>query len=335
MWRETTKHARNLTIFNNELHDFLPAKMLDFHVHCYDERVPPQEITFNTLDRKLEHYLVSELAQDAGELYPGRDFSAVCFGYPSEEVDIALNNAYILEACDGQQFFPFRLIRPTETAEALDRDLSAHPWRGIKPYLNFVDKPKGEIEIFDMMPHHLLEVLDAHRMLLTLHIPRGQRLADPVNQRQIVEMAKRYPNVTIILAHIGRAYYVSNVVGYLDDLRPLDNVYFDTTMVCNWEVLEYTFQQIQPHKLLYGTDIPLALAPGTSVEINNQYTYISPNPSDLSIGDDHHKLVFTSFVYEQLRAIKKAVTRCKLPRGFVEDLFYGNGMRLLQSRIGG
>lgn len=331
MWKETTKHERNLKIFTDELDDFLPEKILDAHVHCFDERIPPQEVTFNTLGRNLERYLVSELAADAAELYPGRDFSAICFGFPNEQVDIALNNDYIFEACDGRRFLPFRLIRPNETPEAIDRDLSARPWRGVKPYLNFVDKPKGEIEIFDMLPHAQLEVLDAHRACIMLHIPRGQRLADPVNQRQIVEMATRYPGLTIILAHVGRAYYLSNIVGQLDRLRPLANVYFDTTMVINWEVLEYLFQQVQPHKILYGTDAPLALSPGTSVEINHQYTYITPNASPLSIGDDHHTIVFTSFVYEQLRALKKAVARCKLPRGFVEDLFYHNARRLLDA----
>lgn len=329
MWKETTQHPRNLNIFQDELEAFLPEKILDFHVHCYDARIPPQEITFNTVE-KLPQYLVRELAQDAAALYPGRSFAAVCFGFPNEDVDIAQNNAYIRETCDGRHFFPFRLIRPDESADQVDRDLTEEPWRGVKPYLNFVAKPKREIEIFDMLPHHLLEVLDAHRMRVMLHIPRGERLADPVNQRQLVDLATRYRRLTIVLAHLGRAYYLSNIVGHLDALLPLENLYFDTTMVNNWEVLEYAFQHIQPRKLLYGTDIPLALAPGISVEINHQYTYITPNPSDLSIGDDHHKLVFTSFVYEQLRAIKKAVTRCGLSRGFVEKLFYDNGMRLLE-----
>ena len=33
MWRETPKHERNLKIFREEIDDFLPEKILDFHVH--------------------------------------------------------------------------------------------------------------------------------------------------------------------------------------------------------------------------------------------------------------------------------------------------------------
>jgi len=102
-------------------------------------------------------------------------------------------------------------------------------------------------------------------------------------------------------------------------------------MVMNWEVLEHVFTTVGHDRILYGTDIPIALAPGHSVEINNQYTYVTPVPWELSISDEHKKLVFTAFVYEQLRAIKKTVRRLGLSRQFVAALFYENGMRLLES----
>src|SRR5581483_9959331 len=109
-----------------------------------------------------------------------------------------------------------------------------------------------------------------------LHIPRRARLADPLNQRQIVELCTRYPRARIVLAHIGRAYYYKNVVGHLDALRDLPNLYYDLAMVNHWEVMEYAFQKLDQHKILYGSDIPIALAPGKSVEINDQYTYVTP-----------------------------------------------------------
>ena len=70
--------------------------------------------------------------------------------------------------------------------------------------------------------------------------------------------------------------------------------------------------------------------PGKAVEINDQYTYVTPVPWKLSISDDHGRLCFTSFAYEELRAIKKAVARVGLDRQFVRGLFHDNGMRLLQ-----
>jgi hypothetical protein len=162
-----------------------------------------------------------------------------------------------------------------------------------------------------------------------LHIPRRDRLADPVNQEQIVKMATRYPNAKIILAHIGRAYYLSNIVGQLERIGACENVYCDTAMVNHWEVMEYLFTNFDRKRILYGTDLPIAVCGGKSIEINDQYTYVTSEPWFLSISDDHGKLVFTSFIYEQIRAVKKAASRCGLDNAFLEDLFHKNGSVLL------
>jgi hypothetical protein len=52
-------------------------------------------------------------------------------------------------------------------------------------------------------------------------------------------------------------------------------------------------------------------------------------PWELSISDDRGKVAFTSFLYEELRAIKKAVERLHLDKGFVRGLFFENGAKLL------
>ena len=90
---------------------------------------------------------------------------------------------------------------------------------------------------------------------------------------------------------------------------------------------------MRPESILFGTDIPIALAPGKSIEINDQYTYVTPGPWPLSISDAHGRLVFTSFLYEELRAIKKAVRRLRLADQFVEGIFYTNGIQLLEETL--
>ena len=202
---------------------------------------------------------------------------------------------------------------------------------GLKPYLNYVRKPEpNDVTVLDMLPSWIMEIANELALPITLHIPRKGRLADPLNQEQVIELCRNYPKAKIILAHIGRAYSMNVIVGHLEKLKRLPNLYYDLAMLNNWEVLEYLFQQVAPEKIIYGTDAPIALAPGKSVEINDQYTYVTPVPWSLSISDDHRKLVFTSFLYEELRAIKKAVERCGLGRGFIEDLFYGNAIRVLR-----
>jgi len=331
MWRETTKHERNKKLFEEEIAEFLPARILDFHVHILNAGVIPGGSTFSCAGHPIDQYELKDLEQDLAELYPGRETAAVCFGFPEVAYDRDSNNAYLAGACDHWRFFPFRLFDPMEdTTERLRKELMEGRFLGIKPYPDYVRKADiNAVEIPEMLPERAMEVVNELGLIVMLHIPRKGRLADELNQRQLVELCTKYPNAKIVMAHVGRAYFLKNAVGHLDKLRELTNLYVDLAMLNHWEVLEYLFLHFLHNRIVYGTDIPIGLAPGKSVEINDQYTYVTPVPWALSISDDHRKLVFTSFLYEELRAIKKAVARLGLPRSFVEDIFWNNGMALL------
>jgi len=332
VWKETTKYERNLRIFKEELEDFLPPKILDFHVHIFPkDTIPSGHEKFSCAGHKIAQYTFGELKKDLIDIYPKRDCYAVCFGMPDRKYDAHNNNEYVAKSCDHKQFFPLRLLRPQDDPEIVAKQIKEKNFLGFKPYLNYVNKEVEDVEINDMLPGRLMEIAEKFALIIMLHIPRKERLADPVNQRQIVELAERYPKAKIVLAHIGRAYFLKNIVGHLDKIRYFPNLYYDLTMLNNWEVLEYLFDNVESYKILYATDIPIALAPGKSVEINDQYTYVTPVPWELSISDEHNKLIFTSFLYEELRAIKKAVERLNLPKSFIEDIFYNNGMKLLKS----
>lgn len=345
MWRETTKHERNLKIFREEIDDFLPEKILDFHVHLLNEDVVPAGEKHGCAGHEITKYTIGDLARDLEEVYPGRETSAVCFGHPRPDWDRESNNGYVSEVCDGRRFFALRLYDPHEDVDAVREDLARGRFLGLKPYPDYAAQRRdaqmspgnaagasdlAKVEIRDMLPEAVMEVVNELGAIVMLHLPRPGRLADPVNQRQIVELCERYPGAKVVLAHIGRAYFLKNVVGSLDNLKDLPNLYYDLAMLNNWEVLEHLFDNAAPEKILYATDTPIALAPGKSVEINDQYTYVTPVPWKLSISDDHGKLVFTSFLYEELRAIRKAVERLDLDEAFVRGIFHENGMRLIQ-----
>ena len=332
MWKQTTRHEANLRIWQEELEDFVPRRILDFHVHIFDRAsLRSGHETWSCAGHPISHYDFDDFTEDLADAYPGRQTLAVCFGLPEpKQFDQHRNDAYVAAGCDRKRFFALRLIDPAEDPDAVRRDIQQGGFVGLKPYPRFVPKADvNQVEICEMLPAPIMRVADELGLVIMLHIPRAQRLADPLNQRQLVELCQSYPNARIVLAHIGRAYYLKNIVGNLHNLRALPNLYYDLTMVNHWEVMEYLFQTVAPHKIIFGTDIPIALAPGKSVEINDQYTYVTPVPWELSICDIHRKLVFTSFLYEQIRAIKKAVQRCGLGRDFVEGVFYSNGMKLL------
>jgi len=334
MWKETTKYKRNLKIFKEEFEEFLPEKILDFHVHIFTKDIiPPGHEKYLNFGGKVIQYTVEELKQDFAELYPKRDCYVVCFGMPHKEFNTYSNNEYVAKYCDHKHLFPLRLLRPKDNPEVVIKDIKEKNFLGFKPYLRYVNKKVEDVEINDMLPRRLMKIAEEFGLIVMLHIPRKGRLADPLNQKQLIALAKHYPRVKIVLAHIGRAYFLKNITGHLEKIKYLPNVYFDLAMLNNWEVLEYLFDTVESDKILYGTDIPIALAPGKSVEINDQYAYITPGPWEPGsvIIDNRKNLIYTSFVYEEIRAIKKAVRRLSLSRQFVEDIFYNNGMKLLKS----
>ena len=331
MWRETTKHERNKKIFEEELDGFLPRKVLDFHVHVFDEGTLPPGRPFHAGGPAITRYTFEDLGKDLDECFPGRETHAVCFGIPVANGDHRRNNEYVARGCDNKKFFGLRLLDPQrDDAGSVRRDLANGRLLGLKPYPVYPRKAdEATVEIPEMLPDWAMEVVNDLGALVMLHIPRPGRLADPLNQRHLVELCTAYPRARIVLAHIGRAYFYKNIAGHLDALCELPNLYYDLAMLNHWEVIEYAFAKAAPDKLLFGSDIPIALAPGKSVEINDGYTYVTPGPWSLSISDDHGKLRFTSFLYEELRAVKKAVERLGVGRDFVDGLFYGNGMKLL------
>jgi len=332
MWQETTQHERNLRIWDEQLEDFVPDRVLDFHVHIWDRATVGAAEPFSCGGHSLTEYDFDDLREDLRYAYPGRQTSVVCFGLPDVTYDMAANNACVAAGCDHARFFPLRLVDPHEDPDAVRQDVLQSRFVGFKPYLDYVRKADpNEVTIHEMLPARLMRVADELGLLVMLHIPRKQRLADPVNQTQLCELCAAWPHAKIVLAHVGRAYYLKNVVGHLERLKGFRNLYYDVSMVNHWEVLEHLFSVADSDRVLYATDTPIALAAGKSVEINDQYTYVTPLPWHLSISDDHGKLVFTSFLYEQLRAIRRAVERLDLPRSFVEGMFHENGTQLLES----
>jgi mycothiol synthase len=330
-WRQTTHLPENALIFKEEFDSFLPDRVLDFHTHIMPEGVLPSGESYSCAGYPIQKYDYNDLANDMSELYPSRQIFAVCFGFPKPEYNRELNNDYVGRCADRKRFFPFRLLDPVnDTPEKLRTDIVNYKFLGLKPYLDYVHKAdKNTVEIHDMLPASLMEVANEFGLIITLHIPRANRLADPLNRKQLRELCCKYPRVKIVLAHVGRAYFLKNIIRNLDELSDLPNLWYDLAMLNNWEVLEYLFAHVPSDKILYATDMPIAVAPGKSVEINDQYTYITPVPWSLSICDTQKKIKFTSFVYEELRAIKKAVERMGLDKKFVKAIFYDNGASLL------
>lgn len=75
----------------------------------------------------------------------------------------------------------------------------------------------------------------------------------------------------------------------------------------------------------------IVLAHVGRAEINDGYTCVTPVPWKLSIVAGPERVTFTSFLYEQLRAVRRAAGRLGLGEKFLRGFFWENGMRLLST----
>jgi len=324
-------------VYDRELRDFLPSKIFDAHVHLFDRSCLMPGVQFPPTSCYQKFGGTFELEQHlawTAALLTEQEVHLNSFGHPSPECGLDASAAYTGRVSDNRRRFGMALVSPHDTAEAVIQRVERNRLIGYKPYLSFVDwKEPREVTIHDMLPAVQMEAADERGLAVTLHIPRPGRLEDPVNQAQMVELCRRYPNVQVIFAHIGRAYYLSGVRGLLDGIAACPNAYIDTAMVNHEGVLEYAFKEFPRERLLFGSDAPVAFLRGKSVEINNQYAYLMGEDYEIgtSIYDARHAVRFTSFFYEQLRGIKLAAERAGLSRSDIENLFFHNASRLFRA----
>lgn len=326
--------ARDAEVYKQEFRDFLPPRLFDAHVHLLDRTclLPGTVLPAKHCFQKFGGvFTLDQLLAWAAVWLPDQEYHVNSFGMPSFDSDLDASAAYSGRIADNRRSFAMALVAPRDPREAVIRRVEENRLIGYKPYHEFVEgKRKADITIHDMLPAPQMEAADERGLAIMLHIPRPDRLTDPVNQKQMVEICRRYPRAQIIFAHIGRAYYLNNVIGMLDGIADCPNAYIDTAMVNHEGVLEYAFRHFPRERILFGSDAPIACLRGKSVEINNQYAYLMGEEYEIgtSIRDASQVVAFTSFYYEQLRGIKLAANRAGLTAAEVGNVFFNNAHRL-------
>jgi len=317
-------------IYAEELAPRLPAKIFDAHVHIWSVKDFPADFRFppkHVCARFGGEFTLPLWREIMAELLPNQESHLNCFGEPHNAADRDRTPEGPLPGD-----FVNVLLSPADDADLVESRIDRVGAVGVKPYLNygaaFYGKKDNDVEIADMMTPAQLAMLDRKKLAVTLHIPRSGRFADKVNQRQMIELCEKYPNIRFIFAHIGRAYFMKNIYqSNLDDFVQFPNAYFDTAMINHEGVLKYTFDHFPAERVLFGSDAPIAFLRGKSVEINDQYAYLMGE--DYAVGtsiiDTNHAVKFTTFFYEQLRAILNAT-----PAEHVNDVLFDNAQRVFR-----
>lgn len=341
---EVTDYDRK--VYEEELKDFLPDKMLDVHTHVWLDKYAAghlrSRITGGTRRSVLWPTLVAldDSIEDLQETYrlmfPGKKVSALMFTSRGGWED---NNRYVSECSKKTGWPALYYCDPAESAAELEKHIRDGHFLGVKSYLNRTPKylPEAEIRVFDFFPKNHLEVLDRIGGIAMLHIPRNGRLKDPVNLAQIEELKHEFPNVRLIIAHIGRAYTRGDVGNAFETLDKLPDLMYDFSANCCEYSITEVIRHAGPKHVMFGTDMPILRMRTHRIEENGTYINLVPpglygdpsaDPHLREVSAEEAKKI-TFFAYEELLAFKRASKTLNLTRQDIEDIMYNNAANMI------
>ena len=335
--------------YGEHLKDFLPDTFIDCHTHIWlDEQNHFCEDTANRSCAWPVMVAKDNSVEDLNEtnrlLFPDKKVISVLYGQPMVTIDLKKNNQYVADCADRFDYPALYITHPSQSAESVERNILKNPhFKGIKVYLQFAPSyiPSNEIRIYDFLPHEHLALANKYGWVVQIHIARPKRLADPVNYVQLLEIEQKYPNVKLIVAHLGRAYADEDIGGALDYLKNSEKTIWDFTANTNSFVMEKVLELYGPKRFVYGTDFPIFRMKSRRTVENGFYINEIPAGSLGDVSSDPHmreiaypeadKISF--FIYEEILSCKNACQRLGLGKQDVEDIFCNNSAKIFGVKL--
>jgi predicted TIM-barrel fold metal-dependent hydrolase len=333
--------------YRQRLQDFLPARLIDVHSHiwlsCFRGREDESKIRAVIWPQRVAaDNSIEDLLESYDLLFPGKRVTPVVFGMAlSSGDDIDAGNEYVSQSAQRYHFPALIFADPNWSATYFEERIIAGKFVGAKVYLTRSDPgiPEKDIQIFDFLPHHQLRVLERHGWIVMLHIPRTARLRDPLNLAQMIEIEKTYPNVKVIIAHVGRAYCPEDIGNAFEVLGETQKMLFDFSANTCEETFAQAIRFVGPKRLMFGSDLPIARMRMRRICENGAYINVVPKGlyGDVS-GDSHMREVageeaakLSFFMYEEIDAFRRAAQSTGLSGNQIERVFYGNAAELLSA----
>jgi hypothetical protein len=338
----------DMPFYQEVISPLLPEEILDFHAHAWktgqwitgsrqEQNKSQSSDSLGTfaasryMTTELE-YGIERLLEDGRRIFPDKTYNAVCFGQPTPAVDISRTNSYFYEYSEIKNLFPLRVTgKDMSPEEEMRQEIQEKGFYGYKVFLNWVGNDYGNIRVEDMIGHVEMNLANELGLVVLLHVPRSGRLADPEVQKGVRNLARSYPEASIVLAHCGRCYHPDEMKIAIDSISNLDNVYLDTSMVMDVTVLQMAFNHIDSRRVLYATDFPVAAMRGRRVNVMDHWVDVVLEgypKSQFRVASNDIRATFMA--YEIILAIATAADMSGLKPEKVKEIFYANGIRLIK-----
>lgn len=324
-------------VYETELKDFLPDKFIDCHVHVYPPNIAKTGKSNGGSvwpSKVADVYSAKDLMDSLKVMFPQNEVTPLVFG--GCKYDIPPVNKYVHDESKIYGFPTLYRTHYTMDADFLEEEVKKGGFLGLKPYLSNSPSyiPPSEIRIFDFLPKEHLEVANKNGLIVMLHIARDKRLRDELNLAQIMEIEEKYPNLKLVVAHIGRAYAKEDIGDAFKILRETKNLVFDfTANVCD-DAIKACIEAVGTKRLLFGSDLPIAFMRMYRIVENGVYYNIVPRGLYGNVTGEPHmretdETDITMMIYEQILALKRCAKDLKLSDKDIEDIMYTNSKNLI------
>jgi uncharacterized protein len=328
MYKYFEKYDLDVEFYQRKLKDRLPSVIVDAHRHLnLPEHV--KNITPETIqgDWALECGLVmsyEDSMQYDQILFPDQKIVPIALPWPLYDADTVSNNNYIAGLINNHGICGLYTVRPEYDIESIEQAYILGGFSGFKPYPYMASSVKGaDVSIFDFMPRAQFALANKLKAPVLMHLPRAGRMPDPDNVREIRSILNDYPNVKLVIAHFGRCFNHEVFMKALEVLgSDIHGLWFDTAAVINPKVYSLAFENLDPHKILFGTDFPIMLWHGKREWPNG--TYINLCRENFSWNKHYYpdqENSYTFIVYEQLNNILDAING---DRNLLHSIFQEN-----------
>ena len=259
-----------------QLQSFIPPNSFDAHAHIYRGEDALDSLPKHVEDKNGNvgwQVWQQELAQWMGDRV---STAGLFFNIPKPTLNREAANQYVADevaAHPGSR--ALMLIHPADDPADVEAKVRDQGYTGFKVYHVYADrKDTFNAACEEFIPEWAWQLADQYQLTIMLHMVGSRALADPANQSYIQNRCRLHPGARLILAHAARGFCAQHTVEGIDSLRGINNVYFDTSAVCESSAYEAILNAFGPTRLLFGTDFSVSEIRGRCVSIGDGFLWL-------------------------------------------------------------
>ena len=262
------------------------------------------------------------------ELFPGREFHYLIFGWVFRRNNFDAHNAFIAEQANEDPLSAaLMLIHPSFSVDKVAADLDRYGFRGFKPYRLWTTD-EVNCGITDMLPEPLIELANERELVVVMHLGKQLGIADEDNVRDLLRLATRYPRVRWDLAQMARSSIAWPIERVIDRIKDVPNFWCDISSVTHSDVLTLAFRNLPLERIMFGSDLPSDLRRGNMISFGLVWDQLDEEKiAALNINHCDPRPTYT--VHETLRALRRTMKFEDFGSQEIEDVFYNNAVKFV------